>query len=190
MPTYKIYTEISLGMSHSGCVDADGEAEITLTDSQVETLKKIMEDAYAEGEDLEELDLSDTKLEEKDPDLYKLLYQAYYNCAYEAEYEFWVEEGYHGSEVLDGVDWEYVRKICKERYGYNPEAEEEEYEEEEDAEYDDNFRDWFRDNIINSDKLIDFERNEDVIGLYMDFQFDSPILIPPALVDEFLKSQE
>lgn len=123
MKTYEIFVEIYLGISHCGCVTTDGDSTITLTSSQVETLKKIMACSYAEGVDLHELDLRDTDLEHQDPELYKLLWNAYYDCAYQAEYDHWSAE-----------------------FG---------------------------------DDDIDMEGN---------FEFKSPILIPPALVSEYLAS--
>lgn len=202
MYTYEIYTEICLGFSHCGGEYCDGSAQITLTDEQVATLRSIMEKAYAEGKDLNELDLRDTDLEKENPELYKLIYDAYYDCAYEAEYEYWVVEGYHRSEVLDGIDWEHARDICKERYGYNPqdveaeyygyddldESEEGEADEVEEvaAEYDKKFQNWFMDNIAYSDKVVDFERAENLLGVEVDREFDSPLLIPADLVKEFL----
>ena len=78
-----------------------------------------MEKAYAEGKELKELDLRETNLVKEDPDLFKIIYDAYYDCAYEAECNYWVVEGYGGSEVLDGIDWDYAHDICKERYSYH-----------------------------------------------------------------------
>lgn len=210
MHTYEIYIEVCLGFSHCGGEYCDGFAQITLTDEQVETLRAIMEKAYAEGKDLNELDLRDTDLEKENPVLYKLIYDAYYDCAYEAEYEYWVVEGYHRSEVLDGIDWEHAREICKERYGYDPqdiddeyyeyddldeddeldEAEEGEADEEEEvkAEYDTKFKNWFRENMAYSGNVVEFERKENLLDLEVDIEFDSPLLIPRALVKEFLDS--
>ncbi len=108
MNTYKIYVEIDLGISHCGSVTADGESSVTLTPSQVETLKNIMEVAYEEGEGLEEFDLRDTNLEEQDPELYKLLWDAYYDCAYNAEYDHWSAEF---GEDIDMYDFEFKSPI-------------------------------------------------------------------------------
>lgn len=67
MHTYEIYTEICLGFSHCGGEYCDGFGQITLTDDQVATLRTIMEKAYAEGKDLNDLDLRDTDLEKEIP---------------------------------------------------------------------------------------------------------------------------
>lgn len=201
MPTYDISNEISLGWSHYSSVDTYGKSQITLSDAQVENLKRILETAYSEGKDLHKLDLRNTDLEHEDPELYKIFYDAYYDCAYQAEYEYWVVDGYQRSEVLDGIDWEHARYICKERYGYNPQdIDNDDYDEDEDkdtkyeeeeAEYDFKFQNWFRENIISSTDMdiVEFERKEDLIGLDLDFEFDSPLYLPLSLIKEFLATR-
>ena len=212
MPTYEISTEVCLGYSHCGGEYCYGSSSITLTDGQAERLRRMAGALLSEGKDLEEFDLRDTDLVQEDPALYRALYDAYYNCAYEAEYEYWVVEGYSRSEVLDGIDWDHDRKVCKERYGYNPEeiedegyeefdedeeigeadeAEDGETDEEEvEAEYDMKFQNWFRENIAYSDKVVDFERKENLLDIEVDIEFDSPLLIPEALVKESLDSHD
>ena len=212
MPTYEISTEACLGYSHCGGEYCYGSSYITLTDGQAERLRRMAGVVLSEGKNLDEFDLRDTDLEQEDPVLYKALYDAYYNCAYEAEYEYWVVEGYRRSEVLDGIDWDHARKVCKERYGYNPEEMEDEvYEEldeceeigeadevedgeadkeEVEAENDLKFQNWFIENIAYSGKVVDFERKENLLDLEVDMEFDSPLLIPETLVKEYLDSNK
>ena len=114
MPTYEIHTEVCLGFSHCGAEYCDGTAKLTLTDGQAERLRRMAGVLLSEGHNFREFDLWDTDLEQEDPALFKALYDAYYDCAYQAEYAQWVEEGYNRSEVLEGIDWDYARKICKE----------------------------------------------------------------------------
>lgn len=119
-------------------------------------------------------------------------------------------EGYHRSEVLDGIDWKHAREICKERYGYDPQDIEDEYygyddldeddeldeaeegevdeDEEVEAENDTKFFKWFLDNIAYSGNIVEFERKENLLNLEVDIEFDSALLIPQALVKEFLDS--
>lgn len=189
MKTYAIHVEICLGMSHCGGEYTDGSDEITLSDSEIETLYSIMEKAYAEDEDLSELNLANTDLEKVNPDLYHKIYDAYYECEEYANLVYWTADGFTNQDLE--LDRDEIREICIKRWGYEPM---EQGEDEEDYDYEsaesDRFWDWFRENILhNEGQLLSFEEEENILDMCVEFDFSGELPLPPELVKEFLKTK-
>lgn len=88
MPTFSIYSETVLGISHSGVEATAGEGTVELTDEEVQQIIDLIRENGGET-DVEKL-----KLQEKYPDIYSALDEAYYELARHAEYIHWVNEGY------------------------------------------------------------------------------------------------
>lgn len=88
MPVFDIYTDISLGISHSGEVTADGTGTVELTDEEVQQLIDLIRENGGET-DVEKLEL-----EEKYPDIYETLDEAYGDAARDAAFREWVIRGY------------------------------------------------------------------------------------------------
>ena len=176
MPTYTITTETAVD-TRSGERNVVNEAELTLTDQQIATLLRIMEEAYADGEDVRDISLDDTDLIDLDIDLYYLLHDAYFDCSYQPYYENWVNRAYDPLDpVRIVIDWDQVRRICTESYGYIPE--------EPAVRNADRFRDWFEKIIKSTGRLIDFERRENLLDFTKEeYEF-------PALVADFLKAKQ
>ena len=183
MPTYTITTETAVD-TRSGEQNVVNEAELTLTDQQVATLLRIMEEAYADGENVRDISLDDTDLIDLDIDLYYLLHDAYFDCSYQPYYENWVNRAYDPLDPVGIViDWNQVRRICTESYGYIPE--------EPAVRNADRFHDWFEKNIKSTGRLIDFERRENLLDFTKEeYEFPAPPQLPPALVADFLKAKQ
>ena len=184
MPTYKISSEVYLGCSYFGGASAKASADITFTPEQVATLLRILAEAYADGEDVRDISLDDTDLIDLDIDLYYLLHDAYFDCSYQPYYENWVNRAYDPLDPVGIViDWNQVRRICTESYGYIPE--------EPAVRNADRFRDWFEKNIKSTGRLIDFERCENLLDFTKEeYEFPAPPQLPPALVADFLKAKQ
>lgn len=188
MKTYEIHVEICLGMSHYGGAYADGSDEITLNDSEIGTLYCIMEKAYADNKNLSELNLADTNLQEINPDLYNKIHDAYYECEEYANLVYWTADGFTNQDLE--LDWDEIREICIERWGYEPMDNIEKEDEFDDTEFL-NFDKWFRNNIIrDEERLMRFQAQEHILDMYVEFDFSGELPLPPELVKEFLKSKE
>lgn len=175
MPTYKISSEVDLGCSYFGGVSAKASADITFTPEQVATLWQIMEKAHSEGLDLMTLGLEETDLEEIDPKLFEYICDAYHDCAYQAEYDYMIEETYYNKDY-DCVPWDTVMEICKRDYGYTESD-------------DEDFDSWFRSEILDAGEIINFEHTYRLLDMMGDFHYhEGEFLIPPDLVGEFLDS--
>ncbi|MDE6077634.1 MAG: hypothetical protein K2G29_07870 [Muribaculaceae bacterium] len=192
MPTYKISSEVDFGISHYGSNTAERGDDITFTPEQVATLWQIMEKAHSEGLDLMTLDLVETDLEKIDPKLLELIRNAYDDCAYKAEYDYMIEEIYSNGEYNECVPWDTVEEICREDYGYLASDDDDEYDDDDKDEYDDedeDFKSWFRREIVDSGKIIDFEHYYNLLDMSGDFHYhEGAFLIPAVLVREFLDS--
>lgn len=181
MITYQIFTDTILH-THCGDIGVENTADLSFSDVQVSTLRQLMEQAHAACKDLRTLDLRDTDLEDIDQDLFEMLEEAYYDCAYESYFENLVNRAYDRLDSIGiTIDWDEVRDICTERYGYQ--------QIDDVSESDLDFQVWFTENIIDSDKLVNFERNENLMDLddWDHIPFNAPIHFPRQLVDEFLQ---
>ena len=198
MPTYKITSEVDFGISHYGSNTADRGEDITFTSEQVATLWQIMEKAHSEGLDLMTLDLVETDLEKIDPKLLELIRNAYDDCAYKAEYDYMIVETYSNGEYNECVPWDTVEEICRDDYGYLASDDEDDYEDDDEDESDDededeyedeDFRSWFRREIVDSGKIIDFEHTYNLLDMFGDYHgHEGAFLIPQGLIREFLDS--
>ena len=115
MPIYSIFTEHSLGFSHSGEIMCSGYGEVELTEGEVQQLVNLIKKNDGQT------DVEALGLEEKYPDIYEKLDDAFRDAAYHAEYCHWVIEGYENGYY--DVDTDEVIAKCEEDYGFkfNPE---------------------------------------------------------------------
>lgn len=91
MPIFSIDTETVLGISHSGEVNAEGEGTVELTDEEVQQLIDLIRENGGET-NVEKLNL-----EEKYPEIYEMLDEAYHDAASSAAFREWTIEGYECS---------------------------------------------------------------------------------------------
>lgn len=181
MNEYKITAE-TLKDTPCGYQTEVSEKVITLTDLQEATLMRIMEDACGKGEDLYELDLSETDLIYYDVELYDLIEKAYFDCSYDPYFEDMVKRAYDRNDPVGVImDWRQVRNICAERYGYVSGGNEDITT--------DQFYGWFEENIINPGRLVEFEREENLMDIdKSEYEFRAYPRIPEDLVDKFLRT--
>lgn len=142
MPDFSIYSEHSLGFSHYGEVTAEGEGVVTLTDSEVQQLVDLIKENGGET-DVEALDL-----ENKYPEIYETLDEAYREAAFQAVYYHWVVAGYENGWYE--VDLDDAIEKCESNYGFHFDFDEEKYREENGLDPDDE---------IDEDELYD-EKSE------------------------------
>ena len=88
MPTFSIDTEVYLGISHSGEVTTDGAGTVELTEEEVQQLIALIRENDGET-DIEKL-----KLEEKYPEIFETLDEAFRDAASAANYREWLMEGF------------------------------------------------------------------------------------------------
>lgn len=119
MPIFDIFTETSLGFSHSGEVIASGDGNVVLSDEEVRQLIDLIRENGGET-DVEKLEL-----EEKLPDIFEKLQDAYRDAARVAEHDQWVLEGYENG-WYDVPDEEIVEK-CETKYGFHFEYDPEDF---------------------------------------------------------------
>lgn len=117
MPSFEIELEICLGFSHCGGVYNDEYGDVELTDEEVDQLVTLMREE-------ESSDIEDLELEERLPEIYKKLDDAYRELAYKAEEEHWLEEGYnhyecHNFEKADMIA--YIKEKGEWNFEYNEE---------------------------------------------------------------------
>lgn len=91
MPIFSIDTETVLGISQSGEVTAEGEGTVELTDEEVQQLIDLIRENGGET-NVERLNL-----EEKYPEIYEMLDEAYHDAASSAAFREWAIEGYECS---------------------------------------------------------------------------------------------
>ena len=134
MPIFNIFTEHSLGFSHSGEVTCSGNGEVELSEEEVQQLVNLIKENNGET------DVEALGLEEKYPDIYEQLDEAFRDAAYHAEYCHWVIAGYENGWYE--VDTDETMAKCEEHYGFkfNPEDHKDEDLDEEDMD-DDYFED-------------------------------------------------
>ena len=118
MATYKIECEQCLGFSHCGPVYTEGESTVELSDEEVATLVKLIQEKNTT--DVEQLDL-----ETSHPDLYKKLDKAYGQMARHAEYMHWIWEGFENGYYE--YDEEELMNYCERECGFSFEYDENDY---------------------------------------------------------------
>ena len=119
MAKFDIEVEICLGFSHCGGVYHDGYGEVELSDQEVEQLVDLIKKRGTS--DIEELEL-----EEKLPEIYEKLDEAYKAVAYKAEEEHWLDEGYYHNEGHNYEDADMI-DFLKEKNSWNFEFDEDEF---------------------------------------------------------------
>ncbi len=184
MPIFSIETETILGISHSGEVTAEGEGTVELTDEEVQQLIDLIRENGGET-NVEKL-----HLEEKYPEIYEMLDEAYRETARQAEYNHWVIEGYENGWYETELE-EMVKK-CEEKYGFHFEYDPKDYMDEEGTEVDedllyddlqDAFYEWVSKYRGPLDEQEDADFLSDVFCLEPNVDdVDYDVQIPPAII--------
>ena len=99
MPVFDISKSISLGISHSGEITADGTGTVELTDDEVQHLIDLIRENGGET-DVEKLEL-----EEKYPEIYETLDDAYGDAARSAAFREWMIVGYEHNYFSEPDDF-------------------------------------------------------------------------------------
>ena len=110
MPKFDIEVEICLGYSHCGGVYNDGCGEVELSDNEVEQLVTLMKEKGTS-------DIIELELEEKHPEIYKKLDEAYSSLAYKAEEEHWLDDGYYRDECHNYEDADMIAFLKEKNRG-------------------------------------------------------------------------
>ena len=110
-----------MGYSHSGSVMAYGTGSVELTDEQLQQLVTLIRENGGET------DVEVLGLEEKYPEIYAVLDEAYHDAAWRTAYNHWVIAGYENG-WCDDLD-EVIEK-CEEEYGFKFEFDEDAFREE------------------------------------------------------------
>ena len=184
MAKFDIEVEICLGFSHCGVVYNDGCGEVELSDNEVEQLVTLMKEKGTS--DIEELEL-----EEKLPEIYGKLDEAYKAIAYKAEEEHWLDEGYYHNECHNYEEADMIDYLI-EQGAWNFEYDEDEFKDE-DGEIDDEalweaqseyLHEEALDNYLaglHGEERYDFLRNK--VGIDVDvFGCDYEIAIPSEII--------
>lgn len=185
MAIYEIFCTSFLGMSHCGCVTAEGEGKVELTDEEVASLVNLIKEKGCS--DVEGLGLEDAL-----PEVYEKLDDACREAAFEGERDHWLWEGY--SNGYYEYDTYGLMDYCESECGFSFEYDEEEYLDE-DGELDEDvldeakleaFEEWLDDYISGLDKE---ERNRflveqmnaevDMDGVECDYE----VVIPQAIIE-------
>lgn len=192
MAKFFIESEAFLGCHCNGSEEyASGEGYIELTDEQVNNLVKLIRDNDGET-DIEELELED-----KYPDIYEILDDAYRDIAREAEYTHWLIEGYQNGYFDRPEDM--MQKCEKEGlFKFEPDLavirEEEGLEEDEEVderywqdEKEEAFNEWLRGyvNSLSEKELVSFIEDhygDDLIDMECS-DTEYQVLIPQEIVD-------
>ena len=196
MALYSIDCEQVLGMSHTGEVTTEGESTVELSDEEVETLVRLIRE---EGTtDVEELEL-----EERYPEIYEKLDNAYQQMARDAELSYWVWDGYRNGYFEYDVDelMEYCEKNLGFKFEYDekdyyyddpedlPEGEEPEIDEDRlDEDRCEAFSDWLDDYLASlpDDEAISFMGEHMNADVCVD-DVDYTVRIPQAIIDKAMK---
>lgn len=185
MTSFPIGTESILGISHSGEVTAEGEGTVALTDEEVQQLINLIRENGGET------DVETLKLEEKYPEIYSKLDDAFREVARHAEYIHWVNEGYDNGWYDLSVD--EISERCEElgfHFEYDPDDfcdEDGEIDEDalEEAKSDalDEWVDEYRSHLSDYDaalflaEVFDLEPNDAV------FDYEYSVEIPQEIID-------
>lgn len=183
MAEYKIECEQCLGFSHSGPVYTEGESTVELSDEEVTTLVKLIQEKNTT--DVDKLDLKSSH-----PDLFKKLDDAYCKMARHAEYMHWLWEGYENGyyEYNEDELMDYCERECGFSFEYNEEDfldDKGEFDEEEMGyAKSDAFRSWLDDYVTGlSDEEVDTFFTE-----YMDAQVEvEDVEYKVAIPDEIIQ---
>ena len=181
MALYSIENDTCLGISHSGAVNVESEGYVELSDKEVAKIVNLIRQKGTT--DIEELEL-----EEKYPDIYEKLREAYHNMAYNAEELYWLWEGYENGYFEYDID--DLLAYCEESCGFNFEFDEEDYTE--DGEFDEDaleedkieaFNDWLDDYVagLEDDEVKDFFYNHMNAGLELE-DVEYSVEIPEAII--------
>lgn len=145
MALYSIENDTCLGISHSGAVNIESEGYVELSDEEVGKIVDLIRQKKTTN-------IIGLGLEEKYPDIYEKLREAYYDMAYSEEELHWLWEGYNNGyfEYNVGELMDYCEKNC----GFHFEFDKEDYIE--DGEFDEDglnddmfeaFNDWLDDYV-------------------------------------------
>ena len=184
MSKFDIEVEICLGYSHCGGVYNDGCGEVELSDKEVEQLVNLMKEKGTS-------DIVELELEEKLPEIYGKLDEAYKAVAHKAEEEHWLDEGYYHSECHNYEEADMIDYLI-EQGAWNFEYDEEEFKDE-DGEIDDDALWEAQSEYLHEEALddylaglhgeerYDFLRNK--VGIDVDvFECDYEIAIPSEII--------
>ena len=150
MKQFDFSVEICLGYHCWGAPEyAEGDGTVELEESQVDQLVTLIRKHGGET-DPEKLGL-----QEKYPDIYSTLQEAYSDAASEAEYRHWIISGYENGYLEEP---EGLMETLEEEglFKYNPEPDEEEEEDKEDA-----FNEWlstYFDSLSEADQVAFIEK--------------------------------
>ena len=120
MAAYKIECEQCLGMSHSDMMTTGGEGTIELSDEEVDILVQLIREKGT-------TDVGALDLKTSHPELYAKLDKACGDLAHQAEYMYWLWEGYNNGDYE--YDEEELMDYCERECGFS-------FEYEEDGEFD------------------------------------------------------
>lgn len=183
MPTFIINTEQSLGFTHYGEVTVEGSGEVELTDEEVLLLIDLIRNNDGET-DVEELDL-----QEKYPDLYEKLDDAYRDVAIDALWRFLVIDGYENhyyeepDDMIETAEREYGFKFEYDENDFIPEGETEIDEDEFYEARSEAFYDWvdeYRQTLDEADEAM-FLDTLFHMELNLDF-YDYEVEIPEEII--------
>ena len=181
MALYSIENDTCLGISHSGAVNVESEGYVELSDEEV---AKIVDLIKQKGT----TDIEGLELEEKYPDIYEKLREAYHDMAYNAEELHWLWEGYY-SRYFEYDIYELMA-YCEENCGFNFKFDEEDYTDDgkldEDALEEDKieaFNYWLDDYVVGleDNEVKDFFYNHMNAGLDLD-DIEYWVEIPEAII--------
>lgn len=153
MAKYKIECEQCLGISHFGAVTTGGESTVELSDEEVATLVKLIQEKNT-------TDVNELGIASSHPDLYAKLDKAYRDMACHEEYMYWLRNGYENG--CYEYDEEELMDYCERECGFSFECDEDD-DLDEDELYDaksEAFCEWLDDYVdsLNDDDLIKFMR--------------------------------
>ena len=174
-----------LGYSHCGCVTADGHGSVEISEADVDTLISLIRESGS-------TDIEEIGLEERHPDLYKILDEAYYEAALDATIAHWYMTGFQ--EGIYEYDVEELMEYCREHHGFEFEYNEEDYLDE-DGELDEEtlqddmqkgFFEWLEDFVygLETDEMVEFlseHMNADVDTTDMDVDYQ--VEIPEGIIE-------
>lgn len=162
-------------------MNVESEGYVELSDEEV---AKIVDLIRQKGT----TDIEGLELEEKYPDIYEKLREAYHDMAYNAEELHWLWEGYdNGYFEYDTYD---LMAYCEENWGFNFEFDEEDYTEDgeldEDALEEDKteaFNDWLDDYVagLEDSEVKDFLYNHMNAELELE-DVEYSVEIPEAII--------
>ena len=163
---------------------AEGEGTVELSDEEVQQLIDLIRENGGET------DVDKLNLQEKYPEIYETLDEAYRETAMQAEYNHWVIEGYENGWYE--TDLKEMVKKCEEEYGFHFEYDPKDYMDEEGTEVDedllyddlqDAFYEWVSKYRGPLDEQEDAEFLSDVFCLEPEVDdVDYDVKIPPAII--------